>query len=188
MLAQAGALVFCDNSKTMGQSRRQTIRLALENASPEEQFIAWIEPEKDTVVQHIGCMTTHRITIPRRASLSSYPRYQQYAEKMGNEAFSIRTKHSLLDMWFGPRVFHRQAAKFFLEYDGKYGDRWDAIFIPVVRAIAAGVDVGEKVVDFTYPKEQLAAEENSFAMVQKRIDQLVSLVQAIDQECATLSI
>lgn len=185
MLTGAGAFVFQDEGNTMGQGRRQAIRLALK--VPGLDFVAWIEPEKDTVVQYLKSMTRHDITVPRRASLSTYPALQQCAENFGNEAFHIRTKRAL-DMWFGPRVFHRSAAKFFLEYDGKYGDKWDSIFIPVVRAIATGVEVGEELVDFTYSAEQLAAETGSFEMVQKRLEQLNNLIPAIDQECATLGI
>lgn len=187
MLAWAGAMVFQDNGETIGQSRRQAIHMAMEKASVKERFIALIEPEKDAVVQHLRGMTRHDITVPRRASLSSYPELQQYAENFGNEAFRIRTGRAL-DMWFGPRVFRLSAAKFFLEYYGEHGDRWDSTFIPVVRAIANGADVGEYVVDFTYPVEQLATEENSFAMVRKRLDQLNNLIPAIDEECAALGI
>jgi len=187
MFSDAGAFVFQDNGKTYGQSIRQAIRLAIENAPPGTQFIARIEPEKDTIVRYLKHMTRHAITIPRRASLSSYPVLQQHAENFGNEAFRIRTTRSL-DMWFGPRVFYYTAAKFFLEYNGEYGDRWDSIFIPVIRAIAAGEDIGEEVVNFAYPPEQLAAENDSFEMVKKRLDQLSNLIQAIGLECAALGI
>lgn len=200
MLIATGALVFQDTGKTMGQGRRQAISLASEvalsenqvswilaSAPPEDYFIAWIEPEKDTIVQHLKHMIDHDITIPRRASLSSYPLHQQYAENMGNEAFRIRTGRAL-DMWFGPRVFRLSAAHYFLDYNGEYGDKWDSIFIPVVRAIAAGVDVGEHMVDFEYPLEQCEAERDSFDIVGKRLVQLNNLIPAIGRECATLDI
>ena len=93
-----------------------------------------------------------------------------------------------LDMWFGPRGFSLAGAEFFLNYDGKYEDKWDAIFIPVVRAIVAGVDVGEEVVDFTYPAEQLTAEKDSREMVLKRLGQLDNLIPAISQECTALGL
>lgn len=182
--AESGAIVLQDTGKTMGEGRRHAISQAL-IASKKGQFIAWIEPEKDTVVPFLESMTSHELTIPKRNSLESYPLHQQYAENMGNEAFRIRTGYSL-DMWFGPRIFKASLAKFFIDYAGKYGDKWDSIFIPVLHAIAARVDVGEFAVDFTYPSEQLAAEKNSFEMVQKRIEQLRSLVLATDQECTAL--
>jgi len=186
-LAKNGAIVFPNTAETYGQNIRQSIRLAIENASPKERFIARIEPEKYAIVKHLSVMTGYDITIPRRTSLSSYPKFQQHAENMGNEAFRIRTGRTL-DMWFGPRIFSRKAAKYFLEYNGEYGDRWDSIFIPIIRAIAAGENVGEKAINFTYPPEQLSAENDSFDMVLKRLDQLNSLIWAIDHECTVLGI
>lgn len=195
MLNDAGAVIFQDEGKTMGQGRRQAIKLAmlstglgiLEGEPAQKKFIAWIEPEKDTIVRHLKHMTHHDITIPCRHSLASYPILQQHAENFGNDAFHIKTGKAL-DMWFGPRIFSLSAAKYFLEYDGKYGDKWDAIFIPVVRAIADGVNVGQDFVEFAYPVEQLAAEQDDPNMVMKRLEQLNNLIPAIYEECDALGI
>jgi len=80
-----------------------------------------------------------------------------------------------LDVWFGPRVFRREMARYFLDYDGNkegYGDLWDSTFIPVMDAITDGKKVKGVNLDFTYPPEQTAFEENHIDFYRKRLHQL----------------
>ena len=39
------------------------------------------------------------------------------------------------DIWFGPRLFNKKTSKYFLDYNGEYGDKWESIFIPVMDAL-----------------------------------------------------
>ena len=43
-----------------------------------------------------------------------------------------------MDLWFGPRVWRRELTRYFLEYDGELGDRWEAHFLPVLDAVLSG--------------------------------------------------
>ncbi len=209
-LTQAGAMVHTQESGTsMGAGRRQAIQEAVSLASKDRDkdswmlqlesekvgfihshsWVVWMEPEKVGFIPCLDDMANlaqkkgAAMIIPRRNSMDSYTEFQQYAEKMGNEAFHLLTGRNL-DMWFGPRVFTVAVAKFFLDYQGEYGDRWDSIFIPVVRAIKAGVQVEPHSVPFVYPPKQREAENQDFQMLEKRIIQLTSLIEAIKQECA----
>lgn len=187
-----GGTVIQNTGKTMGESRRQAISEATK-ITADDGIIAWVEPEKENFIQFLAMIAKRMeqasigLVIPWRISLKSYPLHQQYAEKLGNEAFKLRTGFPL-DMWFGPRIFTRTIAHFFLDYKGEHGDKWDSIFVPILRAIKSGIAIESVAVDFVYPLEQKEAEENSFIFLQKRIEQLTGLVQAINQECKVLGI
>ena len=73
--------------KGLGNGRRQVIRKAYEEGY---EAIAWIEPEKYSLVQEIRktAMPILKgeadLVIPQRKSLLSYPDFQQHAENFGN--------------------------------------------------------------------------------------------------------
>ncbi|MEK7536909.1 MAG: hypothetical protein AAB584_00475 [Patescibacteria group bacterium] len=191
------AVLLAEEKGTMGLSRRQAIREAVRLAG-EDGVVVWMEPEKNPLVSFIHQMVQpildgqYEIVVPRRRDcLASYPEFQMHAELYGNDGFRLLTGKAL-DVWFGPRAFSTEAAKYFLAYDGKsldgskyYGDRWDSIFIPLVRAITEGQRVGEVVVDYIHPQEQTAAEEG-FTDYKKRMLQLTSLIEAVECEVQLL--
>lgn len=187
-----GAIVFPQKEKGMGASRRQVIREAVKVAG-EERVVAWLEPEKHTFIPFLGMIASAMesqsadLAIPRRKNLKSYPLYQQYAEKMGNEAFRLCTGWDL-DIWFGPRVFRPVIAHFFLDYQGEYGDKWNSIHIPVLRIIRAGKKVIEVEVDYVHPLEQTTEEEGNWPMFKKRLEQLLVTVDAVEKECKVLGL
>lgn len=200
VLQQCGAVVLRETGKGMGAARRQAIQAALDS-----QCIIWLEPEKAPLVPLLAPVV-RKITVdgidlvvPRRASLASYPQYQQYCELTGNHEVGNLTGRPELDLWFGPRVMNPRVAKLFTGYDGEYGDRWDSIFAPVARAIAmdepqssqsAGkpIKVASVVVDYRHPPEQTAAESNDKTMDRKRDQQLAELVDAMRIECRKLGL
>ncbi|MDO8500060.1 MAG: hypothetical protein Q7S66_05425 [bacterium] len=181
-----GAALFEEKTQGMGPSRRQAMAEASKLAN-NDGCVIWMEPEKHTLIPELY-KTVEPIfrkeadlVIPKRMSLASYPKEQELAELMGNLAFYYITKHGL-DPWFGPRVANQRALQFFLEYKGDYGDRWDSIFIPVLRAITAKLKVVNIEVSYAHPTEQATEESGDIPFLIKRIEQLLNIVPALKTE------
>lgn len=175
--------------KGMGSSRRQAILEASRFAG-----VVWWTEEKPSLVQQLQIIGAKikeegaNIVVPTRKSLESYPEFQRKAEIVGNIAWRMATG-SNLDMWSGPRLIDEKALPYFLDYKGEYGDRWDSIFIPVVRAIAARLKVRRCEVDYVHSSEQTAEEEADPLMNERRrIEQLWNLVPAIEAEAVKLGL
>jgi len=187
-----GAITFPAEKPGMGHSRRQVIREASNLAGPDG-IVAWVEPEKHAFIPFLGMIAevmesqSADFVSPRRKSLESYPLFQQHFEWLGNRAFQMLTGRDL-DVWFGPRIFRPDIAPFFLAYQGEYGDKWDSLFVPVLRIIKAEKKVIEVKVDYTYPSEQATEEENNFLFFMRRIEQLTSLVESLEKECKALGL
>jgi len=186
-----GAIVCKDLGQSMGASRRQAISKAAKIANGG--VVIWMEPEKHTLIPELlkavvpfFLPSAADLVVPTRKSMASYPPEQQYAEPLGNLAFFHLTKHAL-DLWFGPRVMGERAMPYFLNYQGEYGDRWDSIFIPVLRIIKDNLRVMSVVVDYAHPEEQTAKESN-FNFLTKRLEQLTNLVPSMEQEARKLGL
>lgn len=190
ILRESGALVFDQEQPGMGPSRRQAIQTAADVAG-NDGVVVWTE-EKPQIVPFIEKLAKPIIekqadlVIPQRMSMDSYPEMQKYAELLGNQGFYLLTGRPL-DMWVGVRVLRADLACHFTEYKGEYGDRWDSIFIPVLRMIKEGKRVIGIKVNYIHPKEQTAAEDD-FLMYKKRIAQLTTLVDAMEKEAVKLGL
>ena len=198
-LKAIGAIVIRAQNPTMGTGRRMAIKKALQLCQGNN-IIVWSEPEKYPLIKDICKIIEpiiHKktdIVIPRRKdNLASYPEMQMHAELYGNRGFQLLTGYAY-DMWFGPRVFDTKTAAYFLSYDGKssdgtkdYGDRWDSIFIPVLRAIKVGLRITEVTIDYQQPQEQTAGEDN-YEFYEKRLLQLNTLLEAIKYEARLLGL
>ncbi len=176
----------CSAELSMGHKRRLAIRAALDIAGPEGVG-AYIDAEKYPMIPLLR-KTAQPIlrgeadlVIPGRTSLASYPRTQQLFEEAGNHFFAAYTGFRC-DAWFGLRIFNAKAGELFCAYDGRHGDRWDAIFIPVIEAIAKGLRCRACEVDYVHPAAQTQAETGNIAMDEKRREQLNVLVEAIAKE------
>lgn len=110
--------------------------------------------------------------------MESYPLVQQYIEPLGN-AFWKEVTGTDLDMWIGPRTWKKELSDYFINYDGKYGDKWDSIFIPVMNIIADGYKVKGVEIDYVHPKIQTEIEEKLKDFNSRRVDQYNSLTMAI---------
>ena len=196
-----------EKERGMGAGRRQAMRMASFIATERASFspgftdggvVLWMEPEKTGLVPFIADIVRplerHEadLVLPARRSMASYPVEQEYAERLGNKAFTDLTGHAL-DAWFGPRAIRPAALKFFLDYDGKsadgkeeYGDKWDSIFVPVLRAIADGLTVTSVDVGYIHPAQQKLDEEGNIDMLIKRIAQLQNLVPMLRDESRAL--
>jgi hypothetical protein len=179
-----------DEAASMGAARRKAMRRAGELAGPNG-IVLWAEPEKplahlvDTMVQPFlhGC----DLVIPSRESLDSYPPEQAYAEKLGNQ-FVQYLLGKELDFWFGPMLMNQSALDFVLDYDGYWGDVWDSLMVPRLRAFAAGLAIGTVEVDYVHPQAQTAEESGDIEFLMKRIEQLRTIVPALHSEAVKLGI
>lgn len=191
ILYSLGATVSPQNEKGMGRGRRQALREAmdLENSHTDEPVVAWCEPEKYPLVPFFDEMSEFMwegeidLLIPRRHNLDGYPKYQQLSELRGNWQVGTFTGQPELDLWFGPRLMNDLGLSAFLEYEGDHGDKWDSIFAPVARAIAAEMSVESYMVNYVHPPEQTAAEVNDEAMDRKRDEQFDTLIECMRKEC-----
>lgn len=195
MLAVTGAQVLGEpEQSTMGVSRRCALRHASTGAGPRDAIV-WIEPEKAPLVPFLEqiCEPIHAgrvsLVVPGRTDkgLSSYPPVQAAAERLGNAVFARLTGRAY-DPWFGPRACSLAGLSLFTEYSGAYGDHWDSIFIPLLRAARAGLRMDECRVEYRHPPEQTAAEDDIQIGVLKRFDQLQNLVSALCAETVQLGL
>lgn len=183
-LKDEGVVFFNQEGKTLGAARREAIRHAV---AAGYKAIAYTELEKVKLISEIPKFSKYilegvtSLVVPARQDLNSYPELQRHAETLGN-AFWHKLTGLKLDVWFGPRVFSPEVAEYFLSYQGEYGDNWDAVFIPVLRAMAAGERIASVPCNYVHAETQTHIEEGTLAYLKKRLTQLSSLTSAIEIE------
>lgn len=182
-----GAQLVVDPSLKMGPSRRKAIDLA---TATGREVVAWTEPEKVGYLHSIWTTTRdiveegYALIIPIRLSLDSYPWFQKRTELEANHLLAGVTG-TYLDLMFGPRTWGAEHSHYFTQYDGRFGDQWESIFIPVVQMLAEGKKVGSVPVDYTHPLEQTRLESGNAEFDRKRElqrDQLMENVRQAWQE------
>ena len=183
-IENCGAILHQETKLSMGQQRRKVIQIATQSGG---EIIAFTEPEKIDYISKIALTASPIIEglkdliIPRRKSLRSYPKEQQYAEAVGNLLWKNLTGYDL-DIWFGPRTWRKDVSRYFLGYDGSYGDKWESInIIPLLEAIVGEVRIGEINIDYTHPIEQTQYEECNQTYLLKRIEQLHYLTRIMKE-------
>lgn len=183
-LKDEGVALHQQEGKTLGAARREAIRHAV-NAG--YQAIAYTEIEKIKIIPEIPKFSNYILegvtgmVVPARQDMSSYPESQRLSETLGNQ-FWAKLTGLKLDVWFGPRVFSPAVAEYFLSYQGEYGDNWDSLFIPVLRAMAAGELIASVPSNYVHAQSQREVEEGTFEYLKKRLTQLSSLTAAIEIE------
>jgi hypothetical protein len=193
-LWRTGATVTDQTERGMGVSRRQTLKAGI---ATEAEVIAWIEPEKHTLIPLLEPCITPILTkqadvvIPHRQNLDGYPHYQQLSERRGNRELGNITGRPDLDPFFGPRIMSRKAASIMAGYTGQggknvYGDKWEILFVPIVWFIKNDMRIESVTVDYHHPPEQLAEDDAS--MRTKRDEQRTCIVKAMDREAKRLRI
>ena len=118
------------------------------------------------------------IVIPRRKSLDSYPSIQRFYENLGNQIWNQLTGHEL-DMWFGARIMQRDMCSHFVNYDIKYGKKWESFFVPVMAALFDGYKIQSIDVDYIHPSAQTFFEEGNLEYDIKRLEQFFVIVNAL---------
>lgn len=177
----------------MGESRRLGLSKAMENT--EAEYFFWVEPEKYDLIntddlEHLLVdleKDQTDIVVPKRSSMETLTKFQAWIESRANKrAMGIvgvneQEVKEVWDLWFGPKMFNREGAKFFQEYNGKL-DKWDSIIKPVANAYLAGKRVTSVNVDYHYDQKQTESEENDREMKKKRIVQYMSILAEMGDE------
>lgn len=184
MFEESGAVVAQQKTAGMGASRRQCLNMGL---ATEADVIVWLEPEKAPFVPLIPpcaemILRGYNIVIPGRKSLESYPRYQELSELRAMRNIGIMTGRPDIDWMFGPRVLSRRGAQRLADYTGPTpeDDTWHILVIPVLQELTLDTSrVGSRLVDYTHPPEQTAAEEGDQLMDKKRDHQREVLETAV---------
>jgi hypothetical protein len=156
---------------------RQLAAASVVDRSPFLTHMVWTEPEKD-IASRIPTWIERAIAedaavlVPMRQHMESYPLHQQISERAGNEQLADLFSRDIGDLYFGPRVFRRDAVirHWLRDYD-EYGTEqrlWASIFSPLFSALAAGERVVGLPTDFEYPTTQTSVESNSSNMIAKR--------------------
>jgi len=168
----------------MGAARREAIKHGIELGA---KVFAYTELEKVSLIPELPKFAklvmegASSLLLPARQSMDSYPELQKYSETLGN-AFWHKLTGLKLDLWFGPRIFDLNAAEYFLSYQGEYGDAWDSIIIPVMRAVAASERVASAPSSYIHPEAQRKIEDGSLEYLKKRLLQLTKITSALEIE------
>jgi hypothetical protein len=182
-----GAKIVRQKSGGMGNARRQAIRLARQKAALTFSPIVWLEPEKCSLIQHLPRAITLmkqkccNMVMFNRASLESYPPEQA----MSYALVRLAAKYLLnldLDFMFGPLLFDDSVAKYFLKYRGRYGDKWDSIHVPKLRAFLENSSYQILKIDYKHPADQTKAETGNMNLLMKRIEQAKVVTNCLMQE------
>lgn len=167
----------------MGESRRQAIETAI-NLFTERRTdtnYLWMEPEKvglvteDNLQNMIDVLRKNQadIVVPCRRSKDTMPRLQRWIESRANKRVKDKIADITdeeLDLWFGPKMFNRAGAEYFLNYRSKL-DKWDSIIKPVIEAHRGGKVIASVPVDFEYTTEERKNEEADKELKKKRLAQ-----------------
>lgn len=177
---------------SMGHGRRQVIQAAYEELYKRDNrlsnsAILWREPEKNLAKFTEQLLSpvlegNADLTIMNREKLDSYPTFFKFWEKVGSrycsKIFGIDA-----DYFSGPRGMNLKAAPCFYSYLPKVlglPDRHDSIFCPVLDCIKAGFKILGVQIPFEYPKNQRDAEENDPRTMEKRMQVMEQLFNALD--------
>lgn len=177
----------------MGEGRRQALKQAL--AHQDANYFLWVEPEKDSLVNKdsLGSMIKGLrqnqvdIVVPRRISKKSMPKFQAWIESRANKRAGrllpsdINEPDQELDLWFGPKMFNRDGARFFAEYQGNL-DKWDSVIKPVLEAAQAGKRISSVEVDYDYDLSQSESEETNVEIKRKRLDQYTKILTELGDD------
>lgn len=187
--------------KSMGEDRRHALRVAMQIAEQEiisQPCFFWTEPEKDSLIsaenlQEMMSELTHgaNIVVPARKEKAweTLPKNQRWFEqraerrllKILQESSATGWHKEPPDLWFGPKMFDGEGAKYFLGYnkDKNRADLWDATIVPVVEAIKDGQKVSSIPVDYEYTEDQRDSESGELedAFTIKRLEQYAQILK-----------
>jgi hypothetical protein len=163
---------YLDQIHGKGGAIRKGIQLAL-NISSSQDIIGFQEPEKVNMLLKYNDLLKNiplnSLCIPKRDSKSfmSSPKEQYHIEKFINYFMTQITGFDY-DWTFGPILFHKNCAEYFLESNEK---KWDSQIGPVIQISKTNINIIEIKVDFIYSKEQKNNEENNINYIEKRLQQ-----------------
>ena len=187
-----GAMVFPQATNTMGGGRREVFQKAGEMIDIGDAIL-WTEPEKYTAIKYFSKITKPIISgradfiAGERKNLNTYPMEQQYLEKTVALAYEYITGQKV-DLGFGICAFNLVALKFFLDYHGDYGDKWDSLLVPRLRILKAGLRMENIKVPYKHPRIQTLQETGDMDFFMKRIEQLNNVISPLYEEAIKLGL
>jgi len=172
----------------MGVVRRQALCAAASEADVE--FVFWTEPEKPHCAVVLQSIT--ELGIPanqtlffNRNSMSSYPKeqvcYYEFIRAVATSQLGFD-----FDYGFGPMLIHKSGLRQFVEYEGDYGDKWDAVLVPRLRLISSHLPFSVLPISFQNDKRLLQCEQGNARIIQKRLQQLNNVVPSMLSELTRL--
>ncbi len=171
---------------SMGESRRHALNEAIkisQNNTPTNYL--WAEPEKwsllceNNISDMINILRKGNadIVVPERKNKNSMPKFQSWIESRANKKASDKLD-KIYDLWFGPKMFNKAGAQYFLNYKSDL-DKWDSIIKPVINAYSDNKKISSVPVSFDYDESEKLYEENNRELKQKRLNQYSSILAEI---------
>ncbi|MBI4224884.1 MAG: hypothetical protein HY617_00990 [Candidatus Sungbacteria bacterium] len=193
-LTAYGAIVYRQQTKGIGPSRREAYFYALEYCKTHSdcRVVQWLEPEKHGMLRFIKVITAPIISgeadvvIATRsaASRETYPVFQQETEAYANKVYMEATGLNVPDVMVGPVAFSIQAVGKYLVLmnPADYGveDTYIQGYAPILAHRDGLRVIASPELDFQYPPMQRVEEESTLSeeMMQKRIWQRDALCDA----------
>lgn len=176
-----------ESSLNMGDSRKEALRLAMEKYNTPYFF--WVEPEKDDLIKEESLSSIIKelrekkadIVVPKRVENNTLPELQIWIENRANKRATEIMDPALdesVDLWFGPKMFNKKGAKYFIDYKSNL-NKWDTIIGPVINAYKDGLKISSAKVDYKYDITQKDDEKLNPVMKRKRLEQYVTILKAL---------
>ena len=125
--------------------------------------------------------TTHTHTTHTHNTHTSYPpeqsHYYQFCRAVATQFVGFD-----FDYAFGPMVITRSSASFFLNYNGKCGDKWDSILIPRLQIIKSGLKTSILPIDFQNDQRMTSVESGNPTIILKRLEQFNNVIPSLVEE------
>lgn len=185
-LERLGVVAVIQRSMGMGNIRREAISAACSLFS-DADFYCWMEPEKPNLPKFflpiVKLMSQEKsgLGLFNRIKMTSYPTEQAYYY-LFCRAVASKLVGFDLDYAFGPMVMSKPTTRYFLEYQGEYGDKWEAILVPRLRIIRQGVGVSLLCVNFKNDPRMTAIESGNQNMMLKRLEQFNNVIPSLIEE------
>lgn len=170
----------------LGAVRRETMVAGIKRFDDSKYYL-WLEPEKPTIpalakniiseLEHAGA----EFCFFNRRSMKSYPPEQAHYYLFCREVASRLVGYDL-DYSFGPMIFTKASAPFFIKYHSEYGDLWDSILVPRIRIIRSNLKYAVKKIEFSNHPRMTAIESGNPKMILKRVKQLQNVIPSLIAE------
>lgn len=190
---EKGILIVPQKESGMAASRKEAIQAGIEQF-PSAKYYLWLEPEKPDLPRCARVLSRRMekekavLGLFNRTakSMATYPPEQAHFYLFCRVIASNLTGIDI-DYAFGPMILTRESLPYFVEYEGEYGDKWDATLIPRLRVINAGLKVSICPITFHNDRRmtQIEAGDTNFAL--KRLAQFNNVVPALITEWQKLT-
>jgi hypothetical protein len=190
-LERLGVMLVEQRAAGMGNIRREILSTAC-SLVPNAAYYCWLEPEKPDIVRYIPLMIERMLQqrsilgLFNRSEMQSYPAEQAYYY-LFCRAVATKLIGFDLDYAFGPMVMSPAAVRHFLEYNGEYGDKWDAILVPRLRIINQRAGFSLLPVSFRNDPRMTSVESGNPTIILKRLQQFNNIVPSLIREWGNLT-